>query len=139
MNSFSIDKKLRQDCYLLGELQNSSLLLLNNSLYPWFIIVPHTGCTEFHQLESRQQLTLLDDINLVSRLVENHFDVSKLNTACIGNIVRQLHIHIIGRHENDPCWPGVVWGTDKSQAYTADQVKDIRAHTAVFCGDRFKV
>ncbi|HEY9052765.1 MAG TPA: HIT domain-containing protein, partial [Gammaproteobacteria bacterium] len=108
MTNFSLHPQLEKDCHILGKLDLCHILLLNNALVPWFILVPETSITEFHKLEQQQQHLLLAEINRISGFIENNFDVTKLNTATIGNIVRQMHIHIIGRHEKDFAWPGVV-------------------------------
>lgn len=137
--SFTLDQQLRRDCHVLGKFDDSFVLLLNNALYPWFILVPVTSATEFHKVDAQQQLKLLTQINRLSTYIENHFEVSKLNTACIGNIVRQLHIHIIGRHTNDPCWPGVVWGSQQTQTYSTEEVKGIQASLLTFIGADFVI
>ena len=62
----------------------------------------------------------------MSRFVEKNFSTDKLNIACIGNVVSQLHIHIVGRRKNDICWPGVVWGLKESKEYSAEEVNRIR-------------
>lgn len=119
---FRLDHRLQHDCIFLGESADSCLLLMNNSLFTWFILVPKTDVIEFHQLDRSLQIRLLDEINAVSNFIEESFSIDKLNTAMIGNIVSQLHIHVIGRQQNDPCWPGVVWGTQQKQAYDNDTV-----------------
>ncbi|TNF39086.1 MAG: HIT domain-containing protein [Gammaproteobacteria bacterium] len=126
MNTFKLHPQLQNDCHMLGKLELSRVLLMNNALVPWLILVPETDITEFHRLGQMQQLQLLSEINLVSGFIENNFSISKLNTATIGNIVRQMHIHIIGRHEHDFCWPGVVWGRSEKQAYDTPQLEQIR-------------
>ena len=122
-----IDTQLLQDCYVLGRLEHCHLLLLNNAHFPWFILVPQTQHTEFHHLDAALQQQLLNHMNTLSLFIEQHFSVSKINTACIGNIVRQLHIHVIGRRTSDPCWPGVVWGRAPQQAYALDEVHSIQS------------
>ncbi|MET0044996.1 MAG: HIT family protein, partial [Candidatus Thiodiazotropha sp. 6PLUC3] len=122
---FELDPRLATDCYLLAELELSQLLLMNNALLPWFILVPRVSCHELHQLSSEQQLILLQETNLLSHFVETNYETDKLNIAAIGNIVRQMHIHIIGRTTNDPWWPGVVWGTSQRQAYDQSQLDEI--------------
>ncbi len=126
MTRFSLHPQLAKDCHELGKLELCHILLMDNALVPWFILVPETSITEFHQLEHKQQLQLLEEINRISGFIESHFTISKLNTATIGNIVRQMHIHIIGRHEKDYCWPGVVWGRVEKEPYEQSKVDEIR-------------
>lgn len=125
MTAFNLHPQLVKDCHILGKLELCHILLLNNTLAPWFILVPETSITEFHKLEPTTQQQLLKEINLVSTFIENNFEITKLNTATIGNIVRQMHIHIIGRHEKDYCWPGVVWGRPEKESYKLERVHEI--------------
>ena len=133
-----LDPKLRQDTYLMGMLAENYLLLNKNSLYPWFILVPATEEIEFYKLPKDSQLTILDQINGLSEFIEKNFNSSKLNIATIGNVVSQLHIHIIGRHPQDACWPGVVWGNDKTSAYDSDQIKQIQQKLVDSLGEIFE-
>lgn len=135
--SFEIDPRLRRDCHILGRTGDSFVLLMDNALFPWIILVPVTEHSEFHELGQEQQLQLLQQINRVSNFILKEFDVTKINTACIGNIVRQLHIHLIGRHELDACWPGVVWGTEHRRARDMKQVKDIQRQMQRALGEDF--
>ncbi len=127
---FKLDSRLNNDCFTLGQLKTSRLLLLNNSLVPWFILVPETSATEIYELPHAQQLELLDEITLLSNHLKQNFAVDKLNVAAIGNIVNQMHIHIVGRHVDDFCWPGVVWGADGKQAYKDSEVETIKSQLA---------
>ncbi|MDH5611221.1 MAG: HIT domain-containing protein [Gammaproteobacteria bacterium] len=122
-----LDPRLANDCFVLGQLKTSQLLLLNNSLVPWFILVPDTVATEIYELPHDQQLELLEEINIISNHMKQNFAVDKLNIAAIGNIVNQMHIHIVGRHVDDYCWPGVVWGADGKQAYQNKNVEEIKS------------
>jgi diadenosine tetraphosphate (Ap4A) HIT family hydrolase len=127
MNDFNLDPRLAKDCLVVGEMRLSLLLLMKNSLVPWFILVPHRTATELFELDQDDQTALLEEINLVSRFIKEFFKVEKLNIAAIGNIVRQLHVHVIGRNSSDFCWPNVVWGTKENRPYTDDEIKAIQA------------
>jgi diadenosine tetraphosphate (Ap4A) HIT family hydrolase len=126
IDGFELDVRLAGDCLLLGELDCSLLLLMNNALVPWFILVPVTQATEIYQMQKEQQLQLLEEINLLSDFINSEFSIEKLNVAAIGNIVKQLHVHIIGRHPSDYCWPGVVWGAEQSEPYGDAEITRIR-------------
>jgi len=126
VNPFVLDKQLAADCHLLGKLDRSQLLLLNNALLPWFILVPEVEVTEFYQLDMDMQMHVLGEINHLSAFVKQHFKVDKLNLATIGNKVQQLHIHIIGRSKTDFCWPEVVWGREQREDYLPQEVEAIR-------------
>ena len=132
MPAITLDPRLAQDTLLLGHFDNSLLLLMRNALYPWFIIVPHTAEAELYQLPEVQQAAMLRQINLVSRFITENFNIDKLNVGAIGNMVAQLHVHVVGRRRSDECWPGVVWGGDPFVAYTPEQVVDIKDKLKAF-------
>ncbi len=126
MNNFEIHPRLKADCHRIATLDLSRLLLMNNALLPWFILVPETDAVELHDLSREDHARLTDEIRRVSRFVEATFEIEKLNVAAIGNIVRQMHIHIIGRRTDDFAWPGPVWGHSERAPYEADQVAELR-------------
>jgi len=123
---FTLDERLNNDCIQLGESDSSILLLMNNAHFHWFILVPKTGKTEFYELDEPQQQELLREINALSEFIRCEYQPCKLNIATIGNIVSQMHIHVIGRQTTDPCWPGVVWGSPHKIPYTDEAVNTIR-------------
>lgn len=137
MDNFELDNRLAKDCLVLGGLDFSLLLLLNNSLVPWFILVPQTSVTELIDLSNTDQARMLAEINLIANFTKNHFDISKLNIAAIGNIVSQLHVHVVGRDPSDYCWPKVVWGTQEKEPYSSDQIEVIRSALMDKLGERF--
>lgn len=126
MKDFKLDERLQQDCFILRESEKFLILLLNNALYPWFIVVPKTDKTELYELDNALQLQVLDIINQLSMHIMSEFKPDKLNVAAIGNIVQQMHIHIVGRSQTDPCWPGVVWGAADKQQYKPAEVEKIK-------------
>ena len=127
MKSFQLDSQLQKDCIVLGELEHSLLLLMNNALLPWFILVPKTDKTELYELASDVQTGVWAEVNAVSKYVKNEFTVDKLNVAAIGNVVKQLHIHVIGRKHDDFCWPGVVWGRAEKAPYDKAAIDHLMA------------
>ena len=125
MNKFMLHQKLASDCIELGTLKDSMLLLMNNSLVPWFILVPKTIKRELYELTDTEQTDLYAHINLLSEFITRHFNVNKLNVASIGNVVNQMHIHVIGRRFDDYCWPDVVWGRTERQEYKEQEIVKI--------------
>ncbi|MCB1763369.1 MAG: HIT family protein [Gammaproteobacteria bacterium] len=121
--NFRLHPRLKEDSHPLGWLDRSYLLLSRNALFPWFILVPETKETEFHELEPIVQAELLDQINLLARFVATEYPIDKMNIGMIGNIVSQLHVHLVGRNHRDSCWPGVVWGYDGFKPYPPDEVE----------------
>jgi len=127
MINFKLDSRLERDCFILSESDQFLLLLMNNSLVPWFILVPKTEKTELHELDSATQIQVFSAINRISGLISDEFKPDKLNVAAIGNIVKQMHIHIVSRYKTDRYWPGVVWGASEKKAYEVIQVKKTKA------------
>lgn len=113
MPEFIVHPRLLADCHQLGCLELCRVLLNRNATVPWFILVPEVGqeIVELHELDETSRHQLAIELDLVARFTRARFDVAKLNIAAIGNIVQQLHVHVVGRHPDDPCWPGVVWGS----------------------------
>ena len=105
------------------------LLLKDNALFPWFLLVPEVeeGIEDLHQLEAGRYDEVMAAVRSVSKFVADHFQPEKLNVACIGNQVRQMHIHIVGRSPGDPAWPGTVWAFDGKLAYQNEEVARILA------------
>jgi diadenosine tetraphosphate (Ap4A) HIT family hydrolase len=127
---FELDARLQQDCFRLGRLEFCHVLLLDNAAVPWFVLVPETEVTEICDLPIAQQHLLLQETTAVANYVRQAFVTDKLNVAAIGNIVRQLHVHVVGRRPGDYCWPGVVWGAVPPERYTDEQLAQIRTNVA---------
>ena len=124
MQRFILDKKLQKDCIFIKDLELSQLLLMNDSNYPWLILVPRkNNLTEIIDLDQDNQIILLSEINYVSKILKKHLNVDKINIASLGNVVSQLHIHIIGRYFNDISYPKPIWGQVNSVKY--DEIKII--------------
>lgn len=112
MHEFRIHAQLLEDCHVLGRLRLSHLLLHRNSALPWFLLVPavEPELVELFELDAVRRTQLEEEIDAVARFVKSFFRVEKVNIGVIGNVVRQLHVHVIGRRPGDPCWPRVAWG-----------------------------
>jgi diadenosine tetraphosphate (Ap4A) HIT family hydrolase len=120
--AFVLDARLQRDCFVLGRLELSQLLLLNNAAVPWFILVPEVTVNELCDLDEQQHTLLMLETRQLAKFVRSQFPIDKLNIAAIGNVVAQLHMHVVGRRVNDYCWPGVVWGAPAQAGYTEDSV-----------------
>ncbi|KAF1709966.1 diadenosine tetraphosphate hydrolase [Pseudoxanthomonas kalamensis DSM 18571] len=121
MSDFVLDPRLAADSVFIADAPLSQLRLMNDSRFPWLLLVPRVAdAAEWIDLDGSQQRLLLGEINLVSRLLQAEPDVHKLNIGALGNIVRQLHVHLVGRQEGDPAWPGPVWGSGTAVPYPAD-------------------
>lgn len=137
MTEFRLDQRLAADCHQLGRLTTCRVLLMDNALIPWFILVPETTCTEILDLEEATQTALFGEINRVAGFVRRRFEPDKLNIAAIGNLVRQLHVHVIGRYSDDYAWPGVVWGRPEREPYEPAEVAELRSELMVELGAAF--
>jgi diadenosine tetraphosphate (Ap4A) HIT family hydrolase len=122
----NIHPQLQADCIILGRFPLCHLLLMNDSNYPWFVLVPEReDITEIHQLDIADQHQLISESSTLSRCIEQLFDADKINIAALGNIVPQLHIHHIVRYRTDAAWPAPVWGKLAAIPYTEDQLEQI--------------
>lgn len=119
--SFILHPRLEADTIPVKQLGLSRLLLMNESNWPWLILVPERNdIREIHQLDTTEHLVLIEEIAYVSETMENLFAPTKINVAALGNLVPQLHIHIIARFENDAAWPRPVWGACPPAPYAPD-------------------
>lgn len=131
--AFVIHPRLAAGAIELGRLGTCRLLLKNNALFPWFILIPEVeGIEDLHQLPPAPFHETMTTMRRVSEFVASHFQPEKLNLGCIGNQVRQMHIHIIGRSSDDPAWPGTVWAFEGKQSYRDDEIEKIRAAACSF-------
>tara|TARA_B110000967_G_scaffold175693_1_gene188619 strand:+ start:439 stop:873 length:435 start_codon:yes stop_codon:yes gene_type:complete len=133
---FQLDTRLEAACEFVANLGVCRLLLMNNASVPWFILVPTVvGATELTNLPMVQQQRVLHEINLVTAMVTSLYTPHKLNIGALGNVVNQLHIHVIGRFTDDSAWPSPVWGQLPSNSYGDDQLAtrlaEVRAYLAL--------
>ncbi len=127
--AFILHPRLAAGGFDFGRIGGCRLLLKNNAMFPWFLLVPEVDgeIEDLHQLEAARYDEVMAAVRSVSQFVADHFSPEKLNVACIGNQVRQLHIHIVGRSSSDPAWPGTVWAFDGKTGYQEDDVVAITA------------
>ena len=122
MSGFVLDERLAADSLFLADGPLSQVRLMDDARWPWIVLVPRVdGASEWIDLDGNQQRLLLAEINLVSRRLRAEPGVDKLNLGALGNVVRQLHVHLVGRHADDAAWPGPVWGSGPMQRFGADQ------------------
>lgn len=122
---FQLDSRLAADCSVVGDLPLSRVLLMNDSRYDWLILVPRrASVSELIDLDPDAYAALAAEIRFVCSQVQRHAAPFKLNVAALGNMVRQLHVHIIARREGDAAWPGPIWGVGLIEPYGGDAVED---------------
>ena len=120
---FKLDKAFSNEKFSITELKLCHVVLNNNILFPWVILIPkRNNFKEIIDLTKKDQYLLMDEIALVSKLMQKIFSPDKLNIASFGNITPQLHIHIIARYKNDKAWPNSVFGFE-NKAYGEEEAE----------------
>jgi len=123
---FKLNKTLAKDTFEICDLKLCKVLLMNDQNYPWLILVPRIkDITDLHHIPMADQADLMNEISKVSHALEKVTSPKKLNVAALGNIVSQLHIHIIARFENDAAWPAPVWGKTPAVLYSSDMSNEL--------------
>jgi diadenosine tetraphosphate (Ap4A) HIT family hydrolase len=126
MTDFALDPRLQGDTIKIAHLSLCDLLLMNDARYPWAILVPRiAGARELHDLGPADQDEIWKIILAVSAALGAWPSVEKVNVGALGNVVSQLHVHIVGRHSGDPAWPGPVWGHSPRVAYADGAQQDL--------------
>ncbi|MSO94050.1 MAG: HIT family protein [Rhodospirillales bacterium] len=135
MPSFSLDPKLAADTIALTRWKLCRVLLMNDSNFPWLVLVPErTGLRDFHDLAPADLGEATAEIVRASRALELAFKPHKLNVAALGNVVRQLHIHVVARFTNDPAWPRPIWGVVPAKPYGEPELAAIAARLKAVLG-----
>jgi diadenosine tetraphosphate (Ap4A) HIT family hydrolase len=124
---FVLDSRLQQDSLVLGEFSLCQLLLSKDANYPWFILVPkRAGISELFELDAAEQQQLWQETTLLAEALKASYGADKMNVATLGNVVSQLHMHVIVRQRDDAAWPAPVWGKCAPVGYTDDQLQAVR-------------
>ena len=123
--NFELHPKLAEDCAQVTNLKLCQVLLMNDSRFPWLILVPkRADLRDFHEIAHNDRDALFDEIDRCSRLLAKLPGITKINVAALGNQVPQLHVHVIGRSIDDEAWPGPVWGIGTSVPYGIDELDE---------------
>jgi diadenosine tetraphosphate (Ap4A) HIT family hydrolase len=126
--NFQLHPQLQKDCILLGKFELCQVLLMNDSQFPWFILVPQrAGIREIYELSNEDQITLISESSYLAQKLATIFTADKLNIAAIGNMVEQLHIHHVVRYKTDKAWATPIWGKFAAVPYSAQQLEDLQA------------
>ncbi|MWV11329.1 HIT domain-containing protein [Pseudomonas sp. R-28-1W-6] len=124
---FTLDSRLQQDTLPIGDFPLCRLLLMNDANYPWFILVPRREeVSELFQLDMADQQALWLETTRLAETLKDVFVADKMNVATLGNVVSQLHMHVIVRRREDAAWPAPVWGKHPAKAYSAEQIAAVR-------------
>lgn len=125
MDTFALHPRLKSDSVFVRDLGLSQLRLQNQRTLPWLVLVPRwANVTEIHDLSGENRTQLMDEIAKASTTLAALFRPDKINVGALGNIVPQLHIHVIARFTNDPAWPGPVWGALPAAPYEAEDLAE---------------
>ncbi|WOH37362.1 HIT family protein [Thalassotalea fonticola] len=126
-NEFVLHSDLQRDGIEIANLPLCTLLLCNDSNYPWFIMVPRrSDVKDIYQLEWQDQLQFLNESSAVSEILMQCFNGDKMNVAALGNMTPQLHIHHIVRFKNDPSWPKPIWGQLPLKPYEKNELEQLQ-------------
>jgi diadenosine tetraphosphate (Ap4A) HIT family hydrolase len=122
---WQLHPQLATDSHPLAQFALCELRLMDDSNYPWLVLVPRvTEAQELLDLRGAERHLLSDEIDQAGRALRAVFRPRKLNVAALGNVVPQLHVHVIARFEEDPAWPAPVWGRVAARPYTPEQLVD---------------
>jgi diadenosine tetraphosphate (Ap4A) HIT family hydrolase len=127
-SAWALDARLADDCVPLGDLPLCRVLLACDANYPWLILVPRRpGVTEIMDLDAADRARLSEETDLAARVLREVTSCDKLNIAALGNMVAQLHVHVIARRRNDAAWPRPVWGAVPPRDYDATTLDSLVA------------
>jgi diadenosine tetraphosphate (Ap4A) HIT family hydrolase len=116
--AWTLDPQLERDTVALGDLPLSRVVLMNDANFPWLIAAPrHAGVVEIFDLADSERAQLMSELALLARLLKDLTGCDKINIAAIGNVVSQLHVHVIARRRDDAAWPRPVWGALPARPY----------------------
>lgn len=128
---FQLDERLAADTIEIDRWPLCRVLLMNDTNYPWLILVPaRPGIREIDELNEADRRTLLDEISRAYGVLRRMVQPDKLNVAALGNHVPQLHVHVIARFTRDPAWPRPVWGVVPAKPYTDEALTAFRRRFA---------
>ena len=128
---FTLHPTLARDTVEIARLPLCRVLLMKDRRFPWLILVPERQeIREIHELTPEDRRQLVEEIARVSEVLVRLFHPAKLNVGALGNIVPQLHVHVVARFETDPAWPGPVWGSGPTLPYADEEMEEIRERLA---------
>jgi diadenosine tetraphosphate (Ap4A) HIT family hydrolase len=135
MDAFSLDARLAADTIAIAELPLSAIRLMRDRRFPWLVLAPRRpGLVELTDLPRDERATLMEEIVQAGKALRAAATVEKLNVGALGNIVRQLHVHVVGRRIGDAAWPGPVWGAGAAEPYPPGEAETLAARIAAALG-----
>ncbi|MBC7714384.1 MAG: HIT domain-containing protein [Rhizobacter sp.] len=126
---FTVDPVIEQNSIFIKNMGLSSLYLKNDKENPWFILVPRkAGAIEIVDLNHEEQSILMEEVTIISEFLKSHYRPHKLNIGSLGNIVQQLHLHVIARYPTDRAWPGPIWGSPTTQEFDSNEIENLKSN-----------
>ena len=123
--AWSLHAQLQNDTIDIGDLPLSRVLVIKDANYPWLLLVPRReGAIEIIDLDEVEQAQLTTEVSRVARALKDVSKCDKLNIAALGNVVPQLHVHVIARRKGDAAWPRPVWGVVPPRPHDAEEVQN---------------
>jgi len=123
--NFALHPRLAADTLPIGDLPLCRVLLLNDRRFAWMVLVPRrANAVEIHELAPKDRAALIEEVAAAGAALKNYCGADKINIGALGNIVSQLHVHVVARFAADPAWPGPVWGFGAAVAYDAAAAQD---------------
>lgn len=136
---FVLAEQLAKDTLPIGDFPLCRLLLMNDRQYPWFILVPRReDVSELFQLDEADQRLLWQETTQLAEILKDTFGADKMNVATLGNMVSQLHMHVIVRRKSDAAWPAPVWGKHPAQPYSEVELQGIREKLGLVLTEDFR-
>jgi len=123
-SAWSLHARLKEDTIDIGDLPLCRVLVIKDANYPWLLLVPRRpDIIEIIDLEEVEQAQLMTEVSRVARALKDVTKCDKLNIAALGNMVPQLHVHVIARRTSDAAWPRPVWGVAPPLSHDAEEVQ----------------
>ena len=121
---FELDPRLAADSHWVADGRLCQVRLMDDTRFPWLVLVPRIAdAIEWFDLDQSDQHVMFDEVSRAARLLREQHGCEKINIGALGNIVRQLHVHVVGRSPGDAAWPGPVWGSGEAQRFAADALE----------------
>lgn len=128
---FDLHPRLAQDTVEVARLQLCRVRLMNDRRFPWLVLVPEReSVREVHELAPEDRAALVEEIARAGEVLTRLFQPDKLNVGALGNLVPQLHVHVVARRTTDPAWPGPVWGSGAAVPYEEGEIEELRERLA---------
>jgi len=126
MTAFDLHERLAGDTLFLADLELSAVRLMNERTWPWLILIPRrAGVVQISELDPRDRVQLIEEVAQAETAMQRLFRPDRINVGALGNLVPQLHVHVVARFRSDPAWPRPVWGAKLRDPYPPAAAEDM--------------